>query len=65
MKAIYPKSNLEHRKQVLEAFYKKVRETNWESDCEDKPRRGRQSKNKFKGREKAQLRRGEKYNWLN
>jgi hypothetical protein len=65
MKAIYPKQDPEYRKRIMDQFYKKVKETNWESDYEDKPKRGKQSKNKFKGREKAQLRRGEKYNWLN
>jgi len=44
---VYPKDNPEYRKMVLEAFYKKVRETNWGATDEDeyqgKPR-GRKTK---------------------
>jgi len=44
---VYPKDNPEYRKMVLEAFYKKVRETNWGATDEDeyqgKPR-GRKAK---------------------
>ncbi len=44
---VYPKENPEYRKMVLEAFYKKVRETNWGATDEDeyqgKPR-GRKPK---------------------
>jgi hypothetical protein len=29
---VYPKSNPEHRKRVMEEFYKKVKETNWGYD---------------------------------
>jgi len=46
---VYPKPNPEHRKQILEDFYKKVRNTNWDIKGEDeyqgKPR-GRKSKSK-------------------
>jgi len=46
---VYPKDNPEYRKMVLEAFYKKVRETNWGATDEDeyqgKPR-GRKVKMK-------------------
>ena len=46
---VYPKDNPEYRKIVLEAFYKKVRETNWGATDEDeyqgKPR-GRKVKMK-------------------
>jgi hypothetical protein len=46
---VYPKENPEYRKLVLEAFYKKVRETNWGATDEDeyqgKPR-GRKVKMK-------------------
>lgn len=31
---VYPKTDPEYRKRVLEAFYKKVRETNWGADDE-------------------------------
>jgi hypothetical protein len=44
---VYPKDNPEYRKMVLEAFYKKVRETNWgvtdEDEYQGKPR-GRKAK---------------------
>ena len=43
---VYPKSNPEHRKRVMEEFYKKVRETNWGYDpdgYQGKPR-GRKAK---------------------
>jgi len=44
---VYPKENPEYRKRVMEAFYKKVRETNWGATDEDeyqgKPR-GRKAK---------------------
>ena len=46
---VYPKTDPEYRKQVLEAFYKKVRETNWgaidEDEYQGKPR-GRKVKMK-------------------
>ena len=43
---VYPKSNPEHRKRVMEEFYKKVKETNWGYDpdgYQGKPR-GRKAK---------------------
>lgn len=42
---VYPKPNPEYRKMVLEAFYKKVRETRWDEPDErpSKPR-GRKPK---------------------
>ena len=44
---VYPKENPEYRKLVLEAFYKKVRETNWGATDEDEYQgktRGRKAK---------------------
>lgn len=65
IKPVYPKQDPEYRKHIMDQFYKKVKETNWESTCGDdyqgKPR-GRKAK--FRERPKAQLRQGEKYNWL-
>lgn len=46
---VYPKENPEYRKIVLEAFYKKVRETNWGADDENEYQgrpRGRKPKMK-------------------
>ena len=43
---VYPKTDPEYRKRIMEAFYKKVRETNWGYDEEGykgKPR-GRKPK---------------------
>jgi len=46
---VYPKQDPEYRKRLLEEFYKKVRNTNWDSKGEDeyqgKPR-GRKPKQK-------------------
>lgn len=61
---VYPKPNPEHRKRVMDNFYKKVKETNWQDDEEriSKPR-GRKSKIL---RPEAKLRPCEKkYNWFN
>lgn len=47
LKPVYPKDDPEYRKQVLEDFYKKVRNTKWdaidENDYQGKPR-GRKPK---------------------
>jgi len=47
LKPVYPKDNPEYRKQVLEDFYKKVRNTKWdaidENEYQGKPR-GRKAK---------------------
>lgn len=46
LKPVYPKDDPEYRKQVLEEFYKKVRNTNWEAiddEYQGKPR-GRKPK---------------------
>lgn len=63
---VYPKPDPEHRKRVMEDFYKRVRETKWdtvdENEYQGKPR-GRKAK--FIERPKAQPRPGEKYNWFN
>ena len=43
---VYPKDNPEYKKRIMEAFYKKVKETNWgadEDDYQGKPR-GRKPK---------------------
>jgi len=62
---IYPKQDPKYRKRIMDQFYKSVRDTKWdaieEGEYQGKPR-GRKSK--FKERPKAQLRQGEKYNWL-
>jgi len=62
-KPVYPKDDPEYKKSIMDRFYKKVKETNWESEC-DKPKRGRQSKTKYEGRKIAKPRESEKYNWL-
>lgn len=62
-KPVYPKQDPEYRKRIMDQFYKKVRETNWEPDC-DQPKRGRQSKTSYEGRKTAKPRESEKYNWL-
>jgi hypothetical protein len=62
--AIYPKDDPEYRKRIMDQFYKKVKETKWDNDYEDSPKRGRKSKSKYKGREKAQPRKSEKYKWF-
>ena len=59
---VYPKQDPEYRKRIMEQFYKRIRETNWET--EECSRKGRQRKNSYEGRAKAQPRQGEKYNWL-
>ena len=62
---VYPKQDPEYRKRVMEQFYKKVKETRWDTPDQDeyqgKPR-GRKAQ--FKERPKAKLRAGERYNWL-
>lgn len=69
---IYPKPNPEYRKQVLEAFYKKVRETRWDEpdECPYK-KRGRKPKAAVARPESRPRTEGEKqalkqskYNWL-
>jgi hypothetical protein len=43
---VYPKTDPEYRKRVMDGFYKKVRETNWgydDSEYQGKPR-GRKAK---------------------
>ena len=62
---VYPKPDPEHRKQVMERFYKLVRETNWDSNCGEYEGKPRGRKAKVIERPKAQPRPGEKYNWVN
>ena len=40
LKPVYPKDDPEYKKRIMEAFYKKVRETNWgydENEYQGKP----------------------------
>jgi hypothetical protein len=62
-KPVYPKENPEHKKRVMDEFYKKVKNTDWNDEYETsgKPR-GRKSKKLF--RPEAKLRSSEKYNWF-
>jgi len=70
---IYPKPNPEYRKVVLEAFYKKVKETRWEEpdECPYK-KRGRkpkqvvrhESRPRTEGERKVAKFKQSKYNWL-
>lgn len=68
---VYPKPNPEYRKMVLEAFYKKVRETRWDEpdECTYK-QRGRKPKQTVRPESRPRTE-GErkvfkqsKYNWL-
>jgi hypothetical protein len=47
LQPVYPKDDHEYKKRIMEAFYKKVRETNWgatdENEYQGKPR-GRKAK---------------------
>ena len=61
---IYPKSDPEYRKKVMEQFYKTVRETNWDSTCGEYQGKPRGRKAKLTERPKAKPRQGERYNWL-
>ena len=61
---VYPKPNPEYRKRVMEDFYKKVRETNWNDTCGEYEGKPRGRKAKFIERPKAQPRLGERYTWL-
>jgi hypothetical protein len=60
---VYPKLNPEHRKQVMERFYKLVRETKW-SDPDEQLSKPRGRKTKVTERIPTQPRPGEKYNWF-
>ncbi len=61
---VYPKPNPEHRKRVMEQFYKKVRETNWNDSCGEYQGKPRGRKAKVIVRIPAKPRQGEKYNWF-
>ena len=61
---VYPKQDPEYRKRVMEQFYKKVRETNWNDNCGEYQGKPRGRKAKFTERPKAKLRPGERYDWL-
>jgi hypothetical protein len=47
LKPVYPKDDPEYRKQVLEDFYKKIRNTRWDDDEEGAPRKRRGRKPKI------------------
>ena len=61
---VYPKPNPEHRKRVMDDFYKKVRETNWDDNCGEYQGKPRGRKAKAYVRPVAQPRLGERYTWL-
>jgi hypothetical protein len=78
MDPVYPKEDPEYRKRVMEQFYKKVRETNWDStygEYQGKPR-GRKAKQTTRieskprtlgerqALEKQSQKKQNKYNWL-
>lgn len=65
MEPVYPKPNPEHRKRVMEQFYKKVRETNWNDTCGEYQGKPRGRKAKTFVRIEAKPRASEKYNWFN
>lgn len=62
---VYPKRDLEYEARVKQEFYKRMKNTKWdtaeEGEYQGKPR-GRKAK--FVERPKAQLRPGERYTWL-
>jgi hypothetical protein len=60
---VYPKPNPEYRKQVMEEFYKKVRNTKWE-DPDEKLSKPKGRKPKKIERIEAKPRPTEKYNWF-
>ena len=61
---VYPKENPEYRKRVMEQFYKKVRETNWNDTCGEYEGKPRGRKPKVFVRIEAKPRASEKYNWF-
>ena len=61
---VYPKQDPEYKKRVMEEFYKKVRETNWNDTYGEYQGKPRGRKPQFKERPKAKLRTGERYDWL-
>lgn len=65
MTPIYPKQDPEYRKRVMEQFYKKVRETNWNDTCGEYQGKPKGRKAKIIEKPKAHLRPGEGYNWFN
>jgi len=64
MDPVYPKEDPEYRKRVMEQFYKKVRETNWNDTCGEYQGKARGRKAKAFVRIKAKPRAQEKYNWF-
>jgi len=62
---VYPKRDLEYEARVKQEFYKRIKNTKWntaeEGEYQGKPR-GRKAQ--IKEKPKAQLRPGERYNWL-
>jgi hypothetical protein len=61
---VYPKPDPEYRKQVMERFYKLVRETNWNDACGEYQGKPRGRKAKAFVRIEAKPRQGERYNWF-
>ena len=65
MTPVYPKQDPEYRKRVMEQFYKSVSNTKWDTpDPDEYQGKPRGRKTKFVERPKAQLRPGERYDWL-
>ena len=65
---VYPKQDPEYRKRVMEQFYKKVRETNWNDTCgeyQGKPR-GRKAKAYVRpeSQPRTESERRAKYSWF-
>ena len=62
---VYPKQDPEYRKRVMEQFYKSVSNIKWDTpDPDEYQGKPRGRKAKFRERPKAQLRPGERYDWL-
>jgi hypothetical protein len=59
---VYPKNDPEHRKRVMEKFYKHVKDTKWVDEEKTCSKRGRKSQKVYRPETKS--RQGEKYNWL-
>ena len=64
MTPVYPKENPEYKKRIMEQFYKKVRETNWNDTCGEYEGKPRGRKPKKIERIPAKPRPGERYNWF-
>jgi hypothetical protein len=64
MTPVYPKPNPEYRKRVMNRFYKLVKETNWDNNCDEYQGKPRGRKAKAFVRIEAKPRGKEKYNWF-